>query len=109
MALRRSVLKEGDILCGLYVDTQSDVSDNSYSEILDSDSDILTTSSHNELPPSAVVITSDSEKGAEEEESSELESCDDKTSVVWCKADKKPSSEPFLGTTGLNIVTGHYI
>ena len=23
---------------------------------------------------------------------------------VWCKTDKKPSNEPFLGTTGLNIV-----
>jgi len=25
-------------------------------------------------------------------------------SDVWCKTDKKPSNEPFLGTTGLNIV-----
>jgi hypothetical protein len=24
---------------------------------------------------------------------------------VWYKTDKKPSSEPFLATTGLNIVT----
>jgi hypothetical protein len=24
---------------------------------------------------------------------------------VWCKTDKKPSNGPFLGTTGLNIVT----
>jgi hypothetical protein len=39
-----------------------------------------------------------------EEESSELENSDDKTSDVWCKMDKKPSNEPFLGTTGLNIV-----
>jgi len=23
---------------------------------------------------------------------------------VWCKTDKKPNNEPFLGTTGLNIV-----
>ena len=23
---------------------------------------------------------------------------------MWCKTDKKPSNEPFLGTTGLNIV-----
>jgi hypothetical protein len=23
---------------------------------------------------------------------------------VWCKTDKKPSCEPFFGTTGLNIV-----
>ena len=29
---------------------------------------------------------------------------DDETSDVWCKMDKKPSNEPFLGTTGLNIV-----
>jgi hypothetical protein len=24
--------------------------------------------------------------------------------VTWCKTDKKPRSEPFIGTTGLNIV-----
>jgi hypothetical protein len=39
MALCRSVLKEDDILCELYADTRSDVSDNSGNEILDSDSD----------------------------------------------------------------------
>jgi len=39
-----------------------------------------------------------------EEECSETESSDDTTSDVWCKTDKKPSNEPFLGTTGLNIV-----
>jgi len=38
MALCRSVLKEDDILCELYADTRSDVSD-SGNEILDSDSD----------------------------------------------------------------------
>jgi len=32
------------------------------------------------------------------------EKSEDKTSVVWCKADKNPSNEPVLGTTGLNIV-----
>ena len=37
LALRRSVLKEDDILCVLYVDTRSDVSDNSDNEILDSE------------------------------------------------------------------------
>jgi len=26
------------------------------------------------------------------------------TRDVWCKTDKKTSNEPFLGTTGLNIV-----
>ena len=45
MALHRSVLKEDDILCELYVDTRSDVSDNSDNAILNSDSDIPTTSS----------------------------------------------------------------
>ena len=39
-----------------------------------------------------------------EEESREPENYDDKRSDVWCKTDKKPSNEPFLGTTGLNIV-----
>jgi hypothetical protein len=56
------------------------------------------------LRSSAVDVTSDSETSTEEEESSELESSDDKTSDVWCKTDRKPSSEPFLRTTGLNIV-----
>jgi len=104
MALHRSVLKEDDILCVLYVATRSDVSDNSDNEILDSDSDVPTTSSHKQLPSSAIVVTSDSETSTEEEESSELESSDDKTSDMWCTADKKPSNEPFLGTRGLHIV-----
>jgi hypothetical protein len=30
--------------------------------------------------------------------------CDDKTSDVQCKTDKKPSNKPFLGTMGLNIL-----
>ena len=88
----------------MYVDTHSGDSDNSDNEILDSDSDVPTTSSHKQLWPSAVVVTSDSETSTEEEESSEPESSDDKTSDVWCKTDKKPSNEPALGTTGLNIV-----
>jgi len=56
------------------------------------------------LRSSVVVVTSDSETSIIEEESSESENSDDKTSDVWCKTDIKPSSEPFLGTTGLNIV-----
>jgi hypothetical protein len=78
MTLRRSVLKEDDILCVLYADTCSDVSDNS-----DSDSDIPTISLHKELRPSAVFVTSDSETSTVEEESSELESSDDKMSDVY--------------------------
>ena len=39
MPTRRNVLQEDDILCELYADTRSDVSDNSDNEILDSDSD----------------------------------------------------------------------
>ena len=104
MTLCRSVLKEDDILCLLYVDTRSDVSDNSDNDILYSDSDVPTTSSHKHLPSFAIVVTSDSETSAEEEESNVLESSDNKTSDMWCTADKKPSNEPFLGTTGLHIV-----
>ena len=104
VTLCRSVLKEDDILCGLCADACSDVSDNSDNEILDSDSDVPTTSSRKQLPSSAIVVTSDSETSTEEEESSVLESCDDKTSDVWCTADKKPSNEHFLGTTGLHTV-----
>jgi len=91
MALRRNVLQEDNILCELYADTHSDVSDYS-------DSDIPT-SSHKQLQSSVVVVTSDSETSTIEEESS-----DNITSDVWCKMDKKPSNEHFLGTTGLNIV-----
>ena len=85
MALRRSVLNFIIyILCELYADTCSDVSDNSDDEILDKDSDIPTTSSRKQLRPSAVVFTSDSETSTEEKESREPESFDD-TSEVWCK------------------------
>jgi len=96
MALRRNVLQEDDILSELYADTRSDVSDYS-------DSDVPT-SSRKQFQSSVVVVTSDSETSTEEEESNELENADDKTSDVWCKTDIKPSNEPFLGTTGLNIV-----
>ena len=48
MALRKNVLQE-DILCELYADTHSDVSDYSDNESLDSDSDIPTVSSHKQL------------------------------------------------------------
>ena len=89
MALRRNVLQEDDILCELYADTWSDVSDYSDNESLDSDRDISATSSHKQLPSSVVVVTSDNETSKREEESSELENCDDKTSDVWCKTDKK--------------------
>jgi hypothetical protein len=50
MALYRRVLKEGDILCELYEDTCSDVSDDSEGDFLDndsdSDSDVPTACSH---------------------------------------------------------------
>ena len=49
MALHRNVLQEGDILCELYVDTRSDVSNYSDNESMDSNSDIPTTSSHKQL------------------------------------------------------------
>jgi len=45
MALRRNVLQEDDILCELYADTCSNVSDYSDNESLGSDNDISTTSS----------------------------------------------------------------
>jgi len=104
MALHKNVLQADDILCELYADTCSDVSDNSDSESLDRDSNVSATSSHKQLQSSVIVVTSDSETSAIEEESSELENSDDKTSDLWCKTDKKPSNEPFLGITGLNIV-----
>jgi len=82
MALCRSILKEDDILCELCTCTCSDISDNSESEILDSDSYVPTTSSCKQLHPSAVVFTGHIETSTEEEENSEPESCYDKTSDV---------------------------
>jgi hypothetical protein len=88
VALRRNVLQEDDILCELYADTRSEVSDCSDNESLYSDSDVSATSSRKQLR-SSVVVTSDSETSTKEVESSEPENCDDKTSDVWCKTDKK--------------------
>jgi len=48
MALRRNVLEVDDV-CELYVDKCADVSDYSDNESLDSDSDVLTTSSRKQL------------------------------------------------------------
>ena len=62
-----------------------------------------TTSSRKQFRPSAIVFASDIETSTEEEESSELESTDDKTSDMWCETHKKPSYEPFHGTRGLHI------
>ena len=103
MALHRSVLKEDDILCNTQIHVL--MSENSDNEILDSDSDVLTTSSRKQLQLSAIVFNSDSETSTEEEQSSEPESSDDKTSDVWITTDKKPSHEHFLGSTGLNIIS----
>ena len=69
MALCRNVLQEDDILCELYADTRSDVSDSSDNESLDSDSDsdVSATSSRKQLQSSVVVVTSDSEMSTREE------------------------------------------
>ena len=57
MALRRNVLQEDDILCELYVDTCSDVSDYSDIESLDGDSDVPTNSSRKQLRSSSDPLT----------------------------------------------------
>jgi hypothetical protein len=49
MALHRNILQEDDILYELYVDTRSDVYDYSDNESLDSDIDVLRTSSRKQL------------------------------------------------------------
>ena len=100
--LHRSVLKVDNILCELYADTCSDVSNDSDNEILDSNSDVPTTSLRKQLQPSAIVFSSDSGTSTLVKENSKLESSDDTTSDV-CKTDK-PSNEPFCGSTGVNIV-----
>ena len=57
VALCRNCLQEDDILCELYVDTRSDVSDYSDNESLDSDSSVHTTSSHKQLWSSTGSLT----------------------------------------------------
>jgi len=88
MALHKNVLQVDNILLELFADTCSDVFDNTDNESLDRDNDVSTTSSRKELWSSVVVVTSDSETSIIEEESSEVENCDDKTCDVWCKTDK---------------------
>ena len=82
MALRRNVLQEDDILCELYSDTRSVVSDYSDSESSDSDSDIPT-SPRKQLQSSVVVVTSVSETS----ETSE-------TSVNTFRQKLRPKSSP---------------
>ena len=57
MDLCRNVLQEDDVLCELYADTRSDVSDYSDSESLDSDSDVPATSSCKQLRSSTGPLT----------------------------------------------------
>ena len=57
MVLRRNVLQEDDILCELYANTRSDVSDYDDSGSLDSDSDVPTTCSRNQLRSSTGPLT----------------------------------------------------
>ena len=57
MVLHRSFLKEVNILCELHADKHSDVSGNSDNEILDSDSDVPTTSTHKQLQSSTGPLT----------------------------------------------------
>jgi len=66
------------------------VSDDCETEIFGSDSDVPTTISCKQLAPCPLVYTSESKTSTQQEESSELHSSDDKTSYVWCNADKKP-------------------
>jgi hypothetical protein len=49
MALCKSVMRDDNILCELYAHTHSDVSDDCETEILDSHSDVPTTSSRKQL------------------------------------------------------------
>ena len=56
MALHRYVLQQDDILCELYADTRSDVSDFNDNS-LDSDNDVPTTSSRKQLRSSTGPLT----------------------------------------------------
>jgi len=50
-------MQQDDILCELYVDTRFDVFVYSDNESMDSDSDVLTTSSHKQLRSSTGPLT----------------------------------------------------
>jgi hypothetical protein len=94
MAVRKNALEEDNILCVLYSDIRTDVSDYSANESLDSDSvSDVPTSSRKQLQSSLIVVTSDSETSTIEEESSEPENSEDKTRNVWCKTDKKKNKQ----------------
>jgi len=80
MALRSTVLNADNTLCELWTNTCSDISENSENEILESDSDVATTSLCKQLWPSAIVFSSDSEKSTQEEGSKDPEGFGDKTS-----------------------------
>jgi hypothetical protein len=91
MVARRNVLQEDNIVCELYADRSSNVSDYRNNESMDretdsdtdSDSDVPTRS-RKQLRSSAV--TSDAETSRIEEESSEPENSSER-SDVWCKMD----------------------
>ena len=68
------------ISCEIYVDTYYDVSNNQETEILDSDSDVPTTSSHKQLATLSLRFSSAHATSTDEEESSTLDSYDDKRS-----------------------------
>jgi hypothetical protein len=79
------------MLCELYVDRSSDVSDYSDNESMDSEID---SDSDSDVPTSSCkqlrssFVTSDDEASTIEEESSEQENSNER-SDVWCKTDKK--------------------
>jgi hypothetical protein len=61
-------MKDGDILCESWADTCSNVSCNSESEMLESDSDVPTTISSKESRHFPLVFTRDSKTSTEEED-----------------------------------------
>jgi hypothetical protein len=73
-------VRDDNILCELYAQTYSDVSNDRETEILDSDNDVPTTSSHKKSRSCSLDLTTESATCTEEEESSKLDSSDDKIS-----------------------------
>lgn len=73
-------MKDDNILCKLYMDTYSKVSDDCETEILDRESDVPTTPPHKQLQSVPQFIPVKVKKVQSEEGSSELQSSDDKTS-----------------------------
>lgn len=84
------------------------VSDDEKCETETLDSDITTTSVSRQSLLCPSVFMSDSKTSTDKAKSSESDNSDhsdDEKNCLWCKTDKKPSNECFIGSLGVNKIT----